>query len=101
MKGNIPFSPSKFPFFYGWIILAAGAVGVVMSIPGQTMGVSVFTDRLIDSLKISRLNLSLAYMIGTLSSSLLLSRLESSMIDSAPELQRLQLQFLWALFFFI
>lgn len=74
IKGDIPFSPAKFPFFYGWIILAAGAVGVVMSIPGQTMGVSVFTDRLIDSLKISRLNLSLSYMIGTLSSSLLLSR---------------------------
>ena len=74
MKGNIPFSPAKLPFFYGWVILAAGAVGVVMSIPGQTMGVSVFTDRLIESLKISRLNLSLAYMIGTLSSSLLLSR---------------------------
>ena len=74
MKGDFPFSPAKVPFFYGWIILAAGATGVVMSIPGQTMGVSVFTDRLIDSLDISRLNLSLAYMIGTLSSSLLLSR---------------------------
>ena len=74
LKGNIPFAPAKLPFFYGWVILAAGAVGVVMSIPGQTMGVSVFTDRLIESLKISRLNLSLAYMIGTLSSSLLLSK---------------------------
>ncbi len=74
LKGNFPFVPSKIPFFYGWVILAAGASGVVMSIPGQTMGVSVFTDRLIDSLDISRLNLSLAYMIGTLSSSMLLSK---------------------------
>ena len=74
MKGNFPFAPVKIKFFYGWVILVAGAIGVVMSIPGQTMGVSVFTDRLIESLDISRLNLSLAYMIGTLSSSLLLSR---------------------------
>ncbi len=71
--GNIPFSPSRLPFFYGWAVLVAGAVGVVMSIPGQTMGVSVFTDRLIESLNISRLNLSLAYMIGTLGSSMILS----------------------------
>jgi MFS family permease len=74
MYGNLPFSPAKTPFFYGWIILVAGAIGVVMSIPGQTMGVSVFTDPLIESLEISRLNLSLAYMLGTLSSSLMLSK---------------------------
>jgi hypothetical protein len=35
-----------------------------MSIPGQTMGVSVFTDILIEKLGISRLNLSLTYMVG-------------------------------------
>ncbi|KKK64872.1 hypothetical protein LCGC14_2979820, partial [marine sediment metagenome] len=45
----------------------------VMTIPGQTVGVSVFTDFLIEELKLSRINLSLAYMIGTISSALLLS----------------------------
>lgn len=62
-----------FPFYYGWIILIAGALGVLFSIPGQTMGVSVFTDHLITNLKLSRVNISVAYMIGTLSSALLMT----------------------------
>lgn len=62
-----------FPFYYGWIILIAGSLGVLFSIPGQTMGVSVFTDHLISNLNLSRANISLAYMIGTLSSALLMT----------------------------
>ncbi len=45
-------------------------VGTIFSAPGQTIGVSVFTDHLIDSLGISRLSISTAYMIGTVLSSL-------------------------------
>ena len=71
---NIPFAPSKLPFFYGWIILAAGTIGILMSIPGQTMGVSVFTENLIEDLNIDRNNLSLAYLIGTVGSGLLITR---------------------------
>jgi MFS family permease len=70
---KIPFSPAKIPFFYGWIILAMGIFGVIMSIPGQTMGVSVFTDDLIRVLKMSRVNLSLSYLIGTIMSALILT----------------------------
>jgi MFS family permease len=44
-----------------------------MSAPGQTVGVSVFTDSLIESLGLSRSVLSLAYMAGTLASASLLS----------------------------
>ena len=44
-----------------------------MSAPGQTVGVSPFTDFLIRDLGISRTNLSLAYLIGTLTSSFTLS----------------------------
>lgn len=62
-----------FPFYYGWIILIAGSLGVLFSIPGQTMGVSVFTDHLISNLNLSRPNISLAYLIGTLSSALLMT----------------------------
>jgi MFS transporter, OFA family, oxalate/formate antiporter len=65
---------SNFPFFYGYIIIFSGTIGVLMSAPGQTIGISVFTDFLIDALKIPRESLSLAYLIGTLSSSFLLTR---------------------------
>lgn len=71
---NKPFPPSKFPFFYGWVILAAGTIGILMSIPGQTMGVSVFTENLLSDLQINRNSLSLAYLVGTLSSGLMITR---------------------------
>lgn len=69
-KNNI----SRFPFFYGYIIIFTGTIGVLMSAPGQTVGISVFTDFIIDELKISRENLSLAYLIGTLVSSFFLTK---------------------------
>ncbi len=71
---SFPFHVNRFPFFYGWIILLAGTIGVLASVPGQTMGVSVFTDYLIDALKIQRTSLSLAYMLGTIASGLLITR---------------------------
>jgi len=70
---NFPIKPARFPFFYGWVILFAGTVGVLVSAPGQTMGVSVFTDYLIDAIGISRIQLSFAYMVGTVASSFLLT----------------------------
>ena len=72
IKAAWPFDPAKFPFFYGWMILVWGTIGIIMSVPGQTIGVSVFTDSLIDHLKISRDELSLSYMFGTIGSSFLL-----------------------------
>lgn len=60
-----PFSVSKWPFFYGWIILGAGAIGVLMSLPGQTTGISAFTEDLISNYKIDRVWFSVAYFIGT------------------------------------
>ncbi len=73
IPAKIPFNPAKIPFFYGWAILFAGAVGVVMSIPGQTMGISVFTDHLISDLSIDRVSLSFAYLLGTAASGLLIT----------------------------
>ncbi len=70
---NFPFQPGKIPFFYGWIILIASTVGVLASAPGQTMGVSTFTDYLIRHIHISRDQISSAYMIGTVGSSFLLT----------------------------
>lgn len=74
LSQDLPFKPSKFPINYSWIILIVGIIGVLMSIPGQTMGVSVFTDYLIDALQIERIELSNAYLIGTLASALLLPK---------------------------
>ncbi len=67
-------NPRKWPFFYGWWIILMGTFGVLMSIPGQTIGVSTFTDSLIEVLSISRDQLSMAYMFGTILSSLMLTR---------------------------
>ncbi|MEM1332085.1 MAG: MFS transporter [Actinomycetota bacterium] len=60
--------------YYGWIVLAVGTVGAVASIPGQTAGVSVFTDDLTDTTGLTRLQLAIAYLIGTGTSGALLGR---------------------------
>lgn len=69
---NVPFRPARWPFFYGWAILAVGTGGMLMSIPGQTMGVAPFNDYLIRQLPLTRTELSLAYLFGTGASGLLL-----------------------------
>ncbi len=71
---KIPFDPQKSPFFYGWVVIAVGTLGMLMTIPGQTIGLSTFTDSLIDALGVSRDNISWAYMGGTVCSSLLLTK---------------------------
>lgn len=69
---NFPQKLQAQGLYYGWVIIAAGTIGVIMSVPGQTMGVSVYTEFLIKSLNINRLELSLSYMCGTLASAFLL-----------------------------
>lgn len=75
-----PLSPSKpfavkgLPFFYGWVILLLSTLGFLASIPGQTMGMAVFTDFLIVALDLTRTQLSMAYLLGTVASALLLTR---------------------------
>ena len=70
---NFPVQPKNFPFFYGWVILFAATVGILVSAPGQTMGIATFTDYLLENIHISRNQLSFAYMVGTIASSLLLT----------------------------
>lgn len=67
-------NPAKTPFFYGYVVLVIGSIGVYCSIPGQTIGVSVFTDPVKDALGLSRNQFSNAYMIGTIVSSLVIGR---------------------------
>ncbi len=47
-------------------------VGILGSIPGQTIGVGVFIDSLMAALSLSRVDISLAYLIGTLGAGLLM-----------------------------
>jgi OFA family oxalate/formate antiporter-like MFS transporter len=70
---QIPFNPARWPFFYGWLILFWGVVGIILSVPGQTTGVAAFIEPLIESLQISRLQISAAYLFGTLSAALFLT----------------------------
>ena len=69
---NIPFKPASFPFHYAWVIVAVSILGVVGSSPGQTIGVSVFTDSLLNVTKIGRVNMSITYFCGTFFSAFLM-----------------------------
>lgn len=63
---------SAAPFFYGWVILVAGVLGLVMTSPGQTYSISIFIEQFIHDLGMSRSLVSTLYMIGTLTASLVL-----------------------------
>lgn len=65
-------SLNKWPFFYGFVITIIGTLGIWASVPGQTVGVSTFTDPVKDALGLSRNEFSWAYTCGTIASSLLL-----------------------------
>ncbi|MGM0375742.1 MAG: MFS transporter [Bacteroidota bacterium] len=64
--------PSRWPFFYGYTIAVVGTIGIWASAPGQTIGVSAFTDPVKDAVGLTRDQFSAAYMVGTFVSSLLL-----------------------------
>ena len=70
---DFPVRPGAWPFFYGWVIVVISTLGVCASMPGQTIGVSVFTTRLMETLGLSSMQLSVAYMLGTLLSAFGLS----------------------------
>ena len=69
-----PFPARRSPVFYGWVIWFISLVGFIMSVPGQTMGMAVFTDTFIEVLGLTRTQLAVAYFFGTLASALFLTR---------------------------
>lgn len=87
------------PFYYGWVIVVFGTLSILMSIPGQTMGVSPMTETLIKSLGISRTSLSMCYLWGTLGSSLLLPK--AGVLLDRIGVQRMILMSSWSLAFFL
>ena len=54
------------PVYYGWVVLVIGTLGMIMTTPGQTLGVSVFLDPILDDLAADRATVSLLYTLGTL-----------------------------------
>ena len=74
LGANWPFSVTSLPFFYGWAVLFVSTLGLLMSIPGQTVGMAIFTDQFIEHFGLSRTELSLAYLLGTVSSAVFLTR---------------------------
>lgn len=57
---------SASPVPYAWVVLAAAMATMIMTIPGQTVGVSVFLDPIIGDLGVSRSLVSGLYTAGTL-----------------------------------
>ena len=62
----------RIPFFYGWFVLAAGTLGLILTSPGQTYSISIFIEHFITDLGISRSLVSTFYTIGTLTGSFVL-----------------------------
>ncbi len=65
----------------GWVVLLLATVTAAMTGPGQTLGVSVFIDSLVDDLSLSRSQVSSAYLVGTLIAASLLPRV-GTLIDA-------------------
>ena len=57
---------------FKWLVAIVAMLVTVASIPGQTAGVSAFTDYLIKAYGVSRTQLSFSYMVGTIASGFLL-----------------------------
>ncbi len=69
---QFPFRPDRSPVFYGWVLTVITTLGVTASIPGQTIGMAAFTDPLMAALGLTRVEISAAYLVGTLVSGLLI-----------------------------
>lgn len=80
-RENVRKNPAPSPQSLGlWIgLVAAGSVITAMSFPGQTAGLSPFTDPLIGSLGIDRTAISLSYLIATLLGALAMPVLGTAM----------------------
>lgn len=64
--GIIWLSPSRLPFFYGWVILPVAGLAMFISGPGQTYSFSVFVDPMRDELGLSQTGFAAIYTAGSL-----------------------------------
>jgi MFS family permease len=61
--------------FLGWRMVVFAAIALGMTGPGQTVGVSVFIDPMMEALDLSRSAISAAYLVGTLGGAFALPRI--------------------------
>lgn len=62
--------PTRQPLLWWALLVAAGSMLTAMTFPGQTAGLSPFTDPLIESLDIDRTAISFSYLLATLTGAL-------------------------------
>ena len=61
--------PSRFPIYYGWVILPMASIAMLMSGPGQTFSFSVFVQPMRDELGLSQTAFASLYTAGSLTAS--------------------------------
>lgn len=66
-------------FFYGWVMLGIAVIGAIMTTPGQTAGVSLFTPSFETALGLSRTQQTGAYAMGTFLASLTMTYVGAQM----------------------
>lgn len=69
---DVPFDPRRLPIYYGWIILPIAVLATAVSMPGQTVGFTPFTEPLLATSGLSRTALTQCYCIGTILAGILL-----------------------------
>jgi sugar phosphate permease len=57
---------ARLPCFYGWVIVAVGALGLLCSGPGQSAVIAVFMDPMLAELGLSRSAIAAAFTVGNL-----------------------------------
>ena len=69
------FEATKDKFFYGWVIVGIGSLGIFTSGAGQSHTFSPFIPVISQDLKISSTSITTAYMIATLFAAFLLPKM--------------------------
>ena len=84
------------PFYFGWLVLFAATIGLIMTLPGQTVIVSVFIDKIIADLHQSRTKVSIMYAMATLLGSFVLPLVGRFIDRRGPRLSVIIISFLFA-----
>ena len=66
LRRDWPLAVGNSSVFYGWIMAVTATLGILPSVPGQTMGMAVFADAFVELTGFTRTKLSLAYMLVTI-----------------------------------